>query len=207
MASRHGPPDNAWPAYKVLCLSGSDPPALLWNLLLWLLLWPLAASAQETPLSEYQLKAAFVYNFAKFVEWPADAFPSATSPFIVGVVGDNPFEGHLERAVQDKNINGHPLVVKQLKGVAEIKKCQILFISSSERKRLAEILRAARGASILTISELDHFLPAGGMIQFLMEDNKVRFAINDAAAKEAGLRISSKLLNLAKHSDNEASRR
>jgi len=161
------------------------------------------ARAQDTPPSEYQLKAAFLYNFAKFVEWPADAFPDAKSPFIIGVIGENPFDDALERTVMNKTINGHPFAVKQCKTASEIKACHILFISQSERKRLAEILRTVRGERVLTVSEIEHFLTGGGMIQFLMEGNKVRFAIDDNAAKAAGLRISSKLLSLAKRSEHE----
>ena len=162
-----------------------------------------AARAQEAAPSEFQLKAAFIYNFAKFVEWPAESFPTPHSPFVIGIIGDNPFEDTLAQTVLNKQINGHPFQVVQFKTLADLKSCHILFVSLSERKRLAEILRPLRGASVLTVSDLDHFLPAGGMIQFLMEGNKVRFAINDTTAKTAGLRISSKLLNLAKRPERE----
>ena len=174
---------------------------------LWLcgaVLWD--ALAQNRPLTEYQLKAAFIYNFAKFVEWPPEAFPSASSPLIIGIVGDNPFQDNLEQVVENKSINGHKFQVKRFKSLADVRSCHILFVSATERKRLAEILRAVRGAPVLTTSDLDYFLSAGGMIQFLMEGNKVRFAINDSTAKEAGLRISSKLLNLARSAPGESPR-
>jgi len=161
------------------------------------------ARAQEAAPSEFQLKAAFIYNFAKFVEWPPEAFRTQDSPFIIGIIGDNTFDDILRQTVRNKQISGHPFRVVQCKTLADLQSCHILFISLSERKRLAEILRAIRSASVLTISDLEHFLPAGGMIQFLMEGNKVRFAINDTAAKEVGLRISSKLLNLAKRPEPE----
>ena len=161
------------------------------------------ARAGEAPPSEFQLKAAFIYNFAKFVEWPAKALPTPGSPFTIGIVGSNPFSDILGQAVLNKQINGHPFRVLECKTQADLKACHILFIGLSERKRLAEILRFIRGGNVLTVSDLDHFLTAGGIIQFLMEGNKVRFAINDAAAKEAGLRISSKLLNLAKRPERE----
>ncbi len=163
----------------------------------------LPARAQDPAPSEFQLKAAFIYNFAKFVEWPAESFRAQDSPFTIGIIGNNPFEDILGQTVQNKRINGHPFRVVQCKTLADLQTSHIVFISPSERKRLTEILRAIRGASVLTVSDLDHFLPAGGMIQFLMEDNKVRFSINDAAAKQAGLRISSKLLNLAKRPERE----
>ena len=172
-------------------------------LLASLLLPPLTARAQDTAPSEYRLKAAFLYNFAKFVEWPGDAFPAVNSPFIIGIIGENPFDDALEKTVMNKMMNGHPFAVKQCQTLSELKRCHILFISQSERKRLAEILRVVRGERVLTVSEIEHFLGPGGMIQFLMEGNKVRFAINDSAAKTAGLRISSKLLSLAKRSEHE----
>src|SRR6266571_184198 len=122
-----------------------------------------AAQAQETPPSEYQLKAAFLYNFAKFVEWPPEAFPEATAPFIIGVLGDNPFGGELARTVNNKTINGHPFTVKEGKAVYELKTCHILFISKSEKKQLPEIMNVLGAASVLTVSEVDRFLRSGGM--------------------------------------------
>jgi len=167
------------------------------------LLAGLTVRAQDVGPSEYQLKAAFLYHFAKFVEWPAETFPKPDSPFVIGIIGASPFDDALGRMVTDKTINGHPFAIRQLKNLSEIKNCHILFISSSERKRIAEILRASRGNHVLTISEIEQFLPAGGMIQLFMESNKVRFAINETTAKEAGLRVSSKLLNLAKRPGRE----
>jgi hypothetical protein len=166
----------------------------------------LAGAAPGTPreeLSEYQLKAAFLFNFAKFVEWPVEAFRDANSPFVIGVLGENPFETDLEDTVKDKVINGHPFVIKQLKNLSELKTCHILFISKSERRRLPEIIANLGAAPVLTVSEVDRFLQAGGMVNFILEGNKVRFEINDQPAKRAGLRISSKLLNLARHSGRE----
>src|SRR5205085_7594625 len=95
----------------------------------------LAVHAQETPPSEYQLKAAFLYNFAKFVEWPAAAFPEPATPFTIGVIGENPFDDQLEQTVRNKNINGHAFSVRQIRSLSEVKSCHILFISASERRR------------------------------------------------------------------------
>jgi hypothetical protein len=160
-------------------------------------------SPEDAPPTEYELKAAFLYNFAKFVEWPAQAFANPQAPFVVGILGQNPFERELERTVQNKTINGRPFEIKEFRVVSEVKSCHILFISSSERKRLPEVLRTVRGMSILTVSELDRFLQAGGMIQFIMEGKKVRFEINDEAARKAELRISSKLLSVARRTAPE----
>ena|SRR5258706_4827652 len=156
-----------------------------------------AADTTEPP-SEYQLKAAVIFNFTKFIEWPDSAFAGPDTPYKIGVIGENPFEDELEKVVRDKKLGGRAFIVKQIKAVADVKTCHMLFISQSERKRLQEILKAAERGSVLTISELDRFMQSGGMIHFVMEGNKVRFEINDDAAKKAGLRISSKLLNLAR---------
>jgi hypothetical protein len=154
--------------------------------------------AQETAPSEYQVKAAFLYKFTRFVEWPIEAFPSPSAPFVLGVIGDNPFGPELDRAVKGKDVNGHPFVVKEIKNVTDAKMCQMLFISSSERRRLPQILSALGTLPVLTVSETDRFLASGGIINLFMDENKVHFEISDATAKRAGLRISSKLLYLAR---------
>ncbi len=154
-------------------------------------------AAQEAQPSEYQIKAAFIFNFAKFVEWPATAFAEATSPLCIGVIGENPFGTDLERFVRDKRINDHPLTMRECRTLEEAKKCHIVFISSSEKKRLQEILKALQGANVLTVSETEGFTENGGIVNFVSEGKKIRFQINDGSAKSAGLKISSKLLSLA----------
>jgi hypothetical protein len=153
--------------------------------------------AEEFQPSEYQLKAAFLFNFAKFVEWPAGAFSEAKSPMIIGVLGDNPFGAELERTIRDKTVNGRPLQIKEYRSLSEARACHILFVSNSEKKRLAEVFEGLRGTSVLTVGETEDFIESGGMISFVRESNKIRFQINDRAARTAGLKISSKLLNLA----------
>lgn len=157
----------------------------------------LSARAQEGEASEPRLKAAFLYKFGNFIEWPTNAFNSPTAPMIIGVAGSGPFRSELERTVQNKAIDGHPLLVKEIKNISDLKNCHILFIGSSE-KRLAELLKAVRGTSVLTVGETDGFIAAGGMINFLVEENKIRFEVNNTTAQQAGLKISSKLLMLAK---------
>ncbi len=171
--------------------------ALLTGLLLGLLAVARPGRAQEVGPSEYQVKAAFLYNFAKFVKWPDKSFASTNSPLVIGILGDNPFGTDLEVAVKNKTINGHPLLIKQV-APAELKSCHVVFISRTPKRNLPETLEPLKRESILTVSEVEEFTGAGGMICFTMEENKVRFEINDAAAKMAGLSISSKLLNLAK---------
>ena len=173
--------------------------AILIVCLSFALLLPAETGAQESPPSEYQVKAAFLFNFAKFVEWPPESFAGETSPLVIGILGDNPFGGDLERTIQNKTINNHPLVIKPLHSLAEATNCQILFINASEKKRFTEIFGSLRGTSVLTVSDTEGFTEAGGMINFVLENKKIRFQINDAAAKTARLKISSKLLSLAVH--------
>jgi hypothetical protein len=170
------------------------------SILVLSLVWLLSVGdgrAQESQPTEYQIKAAFLFNFAKFVEWPPAAFAEATSPMVIGILGENPFGGDLERTIQNKTINNRSIVIKQLHSLAEATNCQVLFISTSEKKRLAEIFDGLRGTSVLTVGETDRFTETGGMINFVAEGNKIRFQINEVAAESAGLKISSKLLSLA----------
>ena len=172
-------------------------PAILIACLSLALLLPADASAQASQPLEYQVKAAFLFNFAKFVEWPPESFAGETSPLVIGILGDSPFGGDLERTIQNKTINNRSIVIKPLRSLAEATNCQILFISNSENKRLPEIIQSLRGAAVLTVGETDQFIASGGMVNFVQEASKIRFQINDDAAKAARLKISSKLLSLA----------
>ncbi|HUA67460.1 MAG TPA: YfiR family protein [Candidatus Saccharimonadales bacterium] len=165
----------------------------------WIFLLARGVFAQESGPSEYQIKAAFLYHFAQFVKWPPQAFASPTSPVVIGVLGKNMFGGNLEQTIRNKTINNHPIEFKQFDSVSEAVHCQILFISPSEKGRLPRILKGLAGASVLTVSETDHFTDAGGMINFVIENDEVHFQINNEAAQKAGLKISSKLLTLAVH--------
>ena len=151
--------------------------------------------------SEYLIKAGFIYNFAKFVEWPATAFTEAESPIVIGVIGVDPFGSLIDRIVEDKKIGSHGFVVKRFKwgkDLKELKDCKILFISPSERAHIDEILQLVKGLPILTVGETPGFAERGGMIRFTLEDNRVRFEVNVEAARQADLNISSRLLTLAK---------
>lgn len=163
---------------------------------LGLLLAAVQGRAQAPP-TEYQLKGAFLYNFAKFIEWPPKAFKEAKSPFIIGILGDNPFGSDLEPLVAGKKINEHSITILTNLPAAEITNCHILFICNSESKRLPEIFQSLRGTSILTVGETERFIEAGGMINFMTEAGKIRFQINDETARAARLKVSSKLLSLA----------
>lgn len=159
---------------------------------------PGSAHGQEAAPSEYQMKAAFLFNFAKYVDWPEAALP-AHAPLVIGVYGEDPFGGALENLLRDKIISGHALIARHLTVLHEVTNCQVLFISSSEKKHWPEISKTLEGANVLTVSEnWNQFTQVGGMIYFFMEDRRVCFDINDAAARKANLNISSKLIQLRK---------
>ncbi len=166
------------------------------SLAFFLLLILAPGQVNEPRLSEYQLKAAFLFNFAKFVDWPPEAFPSETSPLVIGVLGQNPFGKDLGDVIRNKVIGGHP-VTQRMTSLEAAGGCHVLFISSSERKRLREIIHTLQGNSVLTVGDSDEFIAAGGMINLFVEGKKIRFQINQPAAKSAGLKVSSKLLCLA----------
>lgn len=155
----------------------------------------LATQAQAQSAGEYQVKAAFIFNFAKFVDWPSDALGDGT--LRVGVVGDNPFGWNLDR-LNGSTVNGRRLRIKRLRSGDNLRDCHILFISNSEERNLRGIIESIRGAAVLTIGEMSQFNRSGGMIRFVIQDDKVRFEINNGAAGQARLRISSKLLALSK---------
>ncbi len=160
----------------------------------------LTAHAADDTLPEYQLKALFLYNFAKFVEWPSGTFAETNSPIIVGVLGKDRFGPYLRKISESQPLNGHPFVIRTYSTPNQAKECHVLFISDSEVKRMDEILKALKGQSIVTVSDVpdvNDFAKRGGMIQFLKIGDKLRFAINNGAARESRLRISSQLLNLA----------
>jgi hypothetical protein len=146
---------------------------------------------------EYQVKAAFLFNFAKFIDWPSRKFTEPDSPLIIGIVGSDPFGGLLEEQVQDQRINDRTVVVRHIESMEELRKCHMIFICRSEAERLGPILSEVRGDNVLTVGETDKFISHGGMINFVVTDGSVHFEINDSAARHAGLKISSKLANLA----------
>ena len=148
-------------------------------------------------VSEYAVKAAYLYNFAKFVEWPLQAFKTATSPLILCIVGKDPFGDALD-AVANKTVRERTLVVQRLPRVEESTGCHILFLSNSESNHLAQVLRRLENAPVLTVSDIQGFAEAGGMIGLVNVEQHIRFEINISSTKRANLKISSQLLKLAK---------
>jgi hypothetical protein len=162
-------------------------------------LWSLAAlAAQAEPPSfpEYAIKAAYVYQFSSFIEWPPEAVPDPATPFCICVLGEDPF-GPLLDALQHKTVQGRAVAIKRVKQIQESGGCQTLFVSASEAPRLDKILTALGTHPILTVADLPGFAQAGGAIEFIHQGNNIRFAINLDTARRAGLKISSKLLSLA----------
>lgn len=149
------------------------------------------------PALEYQVKAAFLYNFAKFVEWPPQSFKSPQDPISICILGQNPFGDALVETVHGKTVGGRSLVVRQLEDAREAPSCHILFVRFSEQKRLRSVLEAISGGGVLTVGETDTFTADGGIINFKIDGEKIRFQINIAATKREELHISSKLLRLA----------
>jgi hypothetical protein len=154
------------------------------------------ARAYAAP-TEYQVKAVFLFNFAQFVDWPAEAFPRPDAPFVIGVLGQDPFGAQLDDVVRGEKVNGRPLVIERYRGVAEIRNCNILFIGKTEAGDLDEILGALKGRSILTVGDADPAGQRGVMIRLVNESNRIRLRIDVAAAKAGNLTISSKLLRPA----------
>jgi YfiR/HmsC-like len=163
-----------------------------------IVLFFLAVATQAQSATEYQVKAAFLFNFAKFVEWPPDAFAGAESPLQICVLGQDPFGHDFEQAIEDKTVNGHRIEVLHPSGVPQARACQIVFVGSSEKRQVHEILRALRGASVLTVGDTAGFAKMGGMINFVLDDNRVRFEINVKASERAHLKVSARLLTVAK---------
>lgn len=144
--------------------------------------------------SEYDLKAAFLFHFAQFVEWPVEALPNKNTPLTIGILGGDPFGKTLDAMVANEAVRGHKLVVRRFREVGETDSCQILFISSSEDGRLGPILSHLKGRSILTVGEGKGFAQRSGIVGFILSDRRLRLAVNLAAANASRLTISSKLL-------------
>jgi hypothetical protein len=159
--------------------------------------FPRTAVGQEDSVDEYKLKAAILYHLTQFVEWPDSAKLDRTTPILLCILGQDPFGDSIASSIPKETDTGRPLVIRHLRSSTEFQGCQILYISSSERKNAVHIFLTLGGSSILTVGEMTQFASHGGIVQFSIEDRHVRFAINLDAASRAGLKISSKLLVLA----------
>lgn len=160
-----------------------------------LVLYPL--QAQNTLRQEYQVKGAFLFQFSQFTDWPEQAFSSPSSPFIIGILGKDPFGRFIDDLVLNEQVDGHPIVIKRYSGLKELEPSHILFVSKQLDAPLTEVLKHAETMSALTVSEIAGFAHQGGMVRFYIDNNKVKFQVNADAVKNAGLTMSSKLLRLA----------
>jgi hypothetical protein len=159
---------------------------------------PREAPAQLAVSREYQVKAAFLFNFVQFVEWPTRAFTNSEAPICIGVLGEDPFASALEETVRGETVQNRKLIVQHSNRVEPLKDCQLVFISKSETDRVPGILDELDPEPVLTVSETQGFAQRGGIINLYLAGNKVRFEINPAAARHKGLKISSELLSLGK---------
>jgi uncharacterized protein DUF4154 len=149
-------------------------------------------------IDEYQVKARFLGNFAKYVEWPSESFKSANDPIVICILGNDPFGGALDQAVDGKEVAGRRFLVRPISNVPPDLTCHILFVPASERKRFRSMAASIENSAILTVGEIQGFPADGGVINFGIEDGRVRFEINPEAAGRKHLRISSRLLSLAR---------
>jgi hypothetical protein len=147
--------------------------------------------------SEQQAKAAFLSKFAKYVEWPTNTFFQPDDPIYVGILGEDPFGEVLDKTVDGKLVEGRPIRIRRLEATEDATCCHLVFVGTQDERGQRDALERVRCASVLTVGEGESFLAQGGMISFVMKDNQVRFHVNLNAARQAGLKVSSKLLALA----------
>ncbi len=171
----------------------------LWILALALWLWwPAQPRLLAQTVSDYQVKAAYVYNFSKFVEWPDRDFANATAPIRLCVLNDRLFESALDQIVKGKVVAGRQLSVVSVATGEEARNCHILVISSSQQRQVRNVIKLLGTSSVLTVGESSDFVQLGGIINFVSQDDRVQFQVNHKAATQVGLQISSRLLGVAK---------
>jgi hypothetical protein len=153
-----------------------------------------AGSPAARVANEYDLKAAFIFNLAKFIQWPAGEFAQVDAPLVIGVVGDDALE-RFTQTLKDRAIDKHKLVVRRVEQAKELPECHILFISRSGERQVSELIEASKNAKLLTAGETDKFLELGGMILFTLESDEVRLQINDRRIRSAGLNITASALS------------
>jgi len=184
-------------------------------LVLILLAMPTTQVVEAAENKEYQIKAAFLYNFIKFVDWPKEKMSDVNEPIVVGIIGKDPF-GNAIDIITGEHVKDKKLVVRWFNSfedskksdeknkpgvhreIEAIRKCHLLFFCSSEKNDIEEIMKPLKGSHVLTVGDMNGFLESGGVINFIIENKKVRFEINIPAAKRAGLEIRAQLLRLAK---------
>lgn len=191
------PPAGPW----ALRVSGKRPRLLhaFWRAFVASLLMPLSVAAGEEPevSKEYQVKAAYLFNFVKYVEWPADRFANAESPIVVGVLGRNPFATEFDRIVENRTVNGRAVRLRELRTPDEAGQVHLLFVPAGEEMLFGDVAGSLQSVAVVTVGESDRFTTLAGMITFTRAADKVRFSINLATADHARIKISAQLLKLA----------
>lgn len=147
---------------------------------------------------EYRLKAVYLFNFLQFIEWPANVYENEESPVVVGIFGKDPFEKIIDETFSAEKAGSHPIQIIRFRKLEEMSSCHVLFISSSEKEISSASLKSLAESSILTVSDMENFAERGGSIGFYLENNKIKFEINMLALRQAQLKVSSKLMRLAK---------
>jgi hypothetical protein len=170
-----------------------------WLGLVWLVLAlsAIPAARPADPAFEYKVKAGFLFNFLKFVEWPPETFAADDMPFLIGVLDNDPAAPVLRQAFVGKTVNGRKIEVRSFPDPIGARVCQLLFLSRAQQNSVDELRRQLKGAAVLTVSETEQFCQRGGMINFVRQDESLRFEINLGAIKSAGLNMSSKLASMA----------
>lgn len=148
--------------------------------------------------TEYDVKAVFLLNFARFVEWPASAFANKESPLVICILGNSPIAAPLRAAIKDENVGGRRLVVAEHAATDDCRSCHLLFVSQSQQEHVPVVLTTLRRTPVLTVGESPRFCESGGMMNFTMQEETVRFEMNPRAAQATGLHVSAKLLKLAR---------
>lgn len=155
--------------------------------------------------TEYQVKAKYLYNFARFVEWPDQSFTHKSTPYTIGILGEDPFGIDLDKTVEGKKIKGRNFIIKRFNEISDFQYCHILFISLNEQEKTKRVIKKLKGSSILTVSDIENFAEDGGIINFFMTEEKIRFKINFQSANASNLKISSQILRQAKIITNKNS--
>ena len=159
--------------------------------------WIMRVYADEIVSQEYQVKAAFLYNFAKFVKWPDDAREKSEA-FVIGIYGPDPFGNDIDELLKDEKIDNRPVIVHRFKNLKSIDFCHVLFVTDERPQRLRELMVSLGDKNVLTVGQSENFIENGGMISFFIEDDKIRFEINKTATDKSKLQISSQLFKLAR---------
>jgi hypothetical protein len=159
----------------------------------------LVAQDEDIANREYRIKAAYLYQFGRYVEWPAKAFSDANAPFVIGILGQDPVTADLEEIAKIKRIQNRPIVIRRFATAADVRPCNILYVPAATSSEVqAELLRKTAGQGILLVGDSSDFLDRGGVVQFSVEENSIRVAIARKAADREGLKISAKLLQVAR---------